>query len=74
MGNFRAYPGLWLLITEEKHPLNNKGEILPKGTKVQLLNAAGGIGIPRFFTFANVNGTYEQTGKGFEPIYNDGKE
>ncbi len=60
MGNFRAYPGKWLVATED-HTSYLGDVIIKKGQVVQVINAR------RYFSFVGINGTFTFTGKGWEP-------
>lgn len=61
MGNFRAYPGRKLIA------LRDQPGII-KGETYQLIN------VRWFFTFVGVDGTFEATGKDWDPLNEKTKE
>lgn len=62
MGNFRCYPGLFMIATQD-HKSANTDTIIKEGTIVQVLNTRWNL------TFVGIHGTYKKTGLGWKPIY-----
>lgn len=67
MGNFRAYPGMWLRATEDH------SDEIKKGAEVQLLSAPSSGFSVKVFTFVGKVLNYPVSGKGWEPIKYDNK-
>lgn len=68
MGNFYAFPGIWLKAVEDIKPIGNTGEVIKAGTEVQLLSVSKGFLAVCAFTFVGIRGLYDSSGKGWDRV------